>query len=163
SSFFVSLLFLFLSERKAPELSRALLSLIDGVVLILTTVPIANPQALVRVVEFDVRLMRIPRLLKGRRIVDPNIHAHRFVIDLLPDLDSLDLIGIVRLRPLIDAGLQLIRVNDQPLSIPKTYRVAVIERIPIRFGRVIAAVGVDTANIVDHFVDQPGLVRSDDE
>src|SRR5437016_5960127 len=150
-------------ECETPKLGRAFLRLVDTVVLVLSAVPVTDAQVLVRIGQLHIGLLRVPRFLERGWIVDPHVHAHRLVINLLPDLHGFHLVGVVRLGTLIDAGSQLIRVNHQLLSVPEADRVAVVEWIPVRLRDVVAAIGTDPPDVVDHLVDQPRLVWCDDE
>lgn len=125
--------------------------------------PVADPQRLVLIVELRVRLLRVPRLDQGRRIVNPHVDLDQPRIHFLPDLDRFDLVRIVGIAPLIDSRLQLIGMDDQLVAIPEADGIAVIERKPILLRDVTAAIGVDTADVVHHLVDQIGLIRCDDE
>ena len=102
-----------LRERQIRNCGRAVLRLEHGVVLILAAVPVADAQVLVRIVQLHVRLLRVPRLGQRRRIVDPDVGARSSFVGLLPDLDGLDLIGVVRIAPLVDARPQLVRVDHE--------------------------------------------------
>ena len=82
----------------------------------------------------------------------------RAVVGLLPDLDRLDLIAVLGLRALVLAARELVRVDHEPLLVPESDRVAVVERIAVGFRHVVAAVGVDAADVVDHLVDQIRLI-----
>ena len=54
-------------------------------------------------------------------------------------------------------------MNHQLLSVPEADRVAVVEWIPVRLRDVVAAIGIDPPDVIDHLVDQPRLVWCDDE
>ena len=54
-------------------------------------------------------------------------------------------------------------MSHQRIAIPEADCVAIPGRIGIVGGRVAAPVGVDAADVVHHFVDQPRLCRRDDE
>src|SRR5215216_2945719 len=64
---------LVLVEREVAELCSAAFRFNDGVVLILSAMPVADAERLVLVIEFCVGLLRVPRLDQGRRVVDPHI------------------------------------------------------------------------------------------
>src|SRR5262245_17805859 len=81
----------------------------------------------------------------------------------MPDLNGFYLISEIGLRPLIDAGLELVGVYDEVRSVPESDGIAVVERITVALGNVVAAVGIDSADVVDHFIHQPCLVRCNDE
>ena len=152
-----------LSNVKSSELRAAVFRLHDGVVLVLAAVPVADAQALVRIAQLHVRLLHVPRLGQRRRIVDPDIRDQRLVVGLPPDLDGLDLIGVIGMLALIDTGLQLIRVNHQLRPSQKPIESPLWNRIAILRGDVVAAIGVDAPDVVHHLVDQPRLIRRDDE
>jgi len=116
-----------------------------------------------RIQQLDVNMMRVPRFEQRRRIIDPYIDADRPVIRLLPDLDGLHLIGVVGIPALIDPCLQLIRIHDQPRPIPEPDRVAVGNRQPVFSRDVLTPIGVDTADVIHHLIDEPRLIRRHDE
>src|SRR5215831_13198048 len=97
-----ALLFLGLvGESEVREVRRAFIGLRHVVVLVLAAVPVADPQAVVGVRELLVDLLRVPGLGERRRIVRPNVDAHGVRAALVPNLDGLDLLRVVRLSALI--------------------------------------------------------------
>src|SRR5262245_58006042 len=88
---------------KILKFRSALLVLEDAVAGTLTAIPIADAQ--VRVGQLSVGLMDVPRFGQSGRVVDPDVNPEGFVICLLPNLDRLDLIGVIRICALVDARL----------------------------------------------------------
>src|SRR4030095_7872301 len=144
-------------------LCLAFFGLIDSVVLVFPAVPVTDTEVPFRIVQLHIRLPREPRFLKRWWIVHPDVGTKCFVVDLLPDLYSFHVFLVVRLRSLIDSRLQLIGCNDEFLPVPESNRVAVIERVPVCFRQVVAAIGVDSSDVIDHFINEPRLTRRDDE
>jgi hypothetical protein len=91
------------------------------------------------------------------------VHRHGRGIGFLPNLDGFHLLGVERLHALILSGPHLACVNHELVGVPEPDRIAFPERIRVGLARMIAAVGIDSADLVLHLVDEPHLVRRDDE
>src|SRR5690606_25050953 len=150
-------------ESEIRELGPAFLGLLYSVVLILVAVPVPDSQAPVLVRQLLEYLPGVPRLFQSRRIVDPDVRNHRFVVSLVPDLDHLDFLAVARLNSLVLPFPHLGRVDDEKVAVPETDQVTFPQWIGIFLRRMTATVRVHTANLVHHLVDQQRLARRRDE
>src|SRR5205814_4452721 len=108
-----------LSKFQLAELCRAGLVLKDRVVGVLSAIPILDAN---RIAQFPVGLVDVPGFCQSRRVIDPHIDTHGLVVGLLPDLDGFNLIRIVGISTLIDAGLQLVGMHHQLAAVPESER-----------------------------------------
>src|ERR1700719_5305962 len=122
-SLMIGLVFGFVCESKTLEIGAAVLRLGYVVIGILAAVPVADPQALIRVGKQRVPPLNVPWLQVESGVKEPHVDCDRVRVCLLPNFHRLHILTLHGLIPARGAGLELIRMNHQLLAVPETDRV----------------------------------------
>src|ERR1700739_3933276 len=111
-SLMIGLVLGFVCKGKTLEIGAAVLRLGYVVIGILAAVPVADPQALIRIGKQRVPPLNVPGLQVESGIEEPHVDCDRIRVRLLPNFYRLHLLALLRLISAHGAALELIRMNN---------------------------------------------------